>query len=90
MEVELLLRITAIVVAGGFLVQVINWSDIWTNIKSRFKRKEKEIVEEEVDFLEIVGLWHTLKDKCTLYGLEEAVEKLDEVFPLLNSEEKNV
>ena len=90
MEVELLLRITAIVIAGGLLAQVINWSDIWTNIKSRFKRKEKEAVEEEVDFLEIVGLWHTLKDKCTLYGLEEAVEKLDEVFPLLNSEEKNV
>lgn len=90
MEVEMLLRIAAVVVAGGFLVQVINWSDIWTNIKLRFKRKDKEVVEEEVDFLEIVSLWHTLKDKCTLYGLEEAVEKLDEVFPLLNSEEKNV
>ncbi len=90
MEVELLLRITAVVVAGGFLIQVINWSDIWTNIKSKFKRKPKPDTvpeKETVSFLETVESWHVLRHNCEINGLKEAIEKVDEVFPLLNTEE---
>ena len=41
---------------------------------------------EGVSFLEIVDSWHTLRSQCEAYGLTEAVEKIDEVFPLLNTE----
>mgnify|MGYP003119836739 CR=1 FL=1 len=89
METELLLRICAIIIAGGILLSTVSWIDILSKVKLWFKRSpvNKPSPEPETDFLEIVGLWHTLKDKCTIYGLDQAVEKLDEVFPLLNVEE---
>ena len=44
------------------------------------------------EFLEIVDLWYQLRNKCENYELPAALEKLDEVFPLLNDkiEVKNV
>lgn len=46
-----------------------------------------EPVCEEVTFLQIVDSWHTLRSQCEAYGLTEAVEKIDEVFPLLNDQD---
>jgi len=54
-----------------------------------FKNKKVVIEEDEVadkPFLDIVDLWYSLKEKCTEEGLDQAVEKLDEVFPLFNAE----
>lgn len=88
METETLLRFLAVIMAGGLLLSSIDYSPVLTYIKGLFKRTPVDNnKEEEVDFLEIVGLWHKLKDKCEVYGLDQAVEKLDEVFPLLNVEE---
>lgn len=39
---------------------------------------------KQEDFLEIVGLWYQLKEKCDAFNLEVASERLDQVFPLLN------
>ena len=51
-------------------------------------KKEVEIeISESVSFLTIVESWHVLRSQCEEYGLKEAVEKVDEVFPLLNTEE---
>lgn len=92
METETLLRIVALVVAAVLVLSYIDFSNIWNYVKSSlvFKRKPKEEIEPEVNFLEIVDLWYKLKDKCENYDLDKAVEKLDEVFPLLNEGDNDV
>jgi hypothetical protein len=90
MELEVLLRIVAVVLAGTLLLSTVDYGPIWLKVKSWFKRSPKpdvEITTEETSFLEIVESWHTLRKQCDVYGLNEAVEKIDEVFPLLNSED---
>ncbi len=91
MEVETLLRVVAVAVAGALLLSTVNYSGAWEKIKKFFARKPKNEVEieisESVSFLEIVESWHVLRSQCEEYGLKEAVEKVDEVFPLLNTEE---
>ena len=91
MEVETLLRVVAVAVAGALLLSTVNYSGAWEKIKKFFARKPKKEVEieisESVSFLEIVESWHVLRSQCEEYGLKEAVEKVDEVFPLLNTEE---
>tara|TARA_B100000085_G_scaffold71670_1_gene64246 strand:+ start:1403 stop:1687 length:285 start_codon:yes stop_codon:yes gene_type:complete len=90
MELEALLRIAAVVLAGALLLSTVDYGPIWSKVKSWFKRSPKpdvEITTEETSFLEIVESWHTLRHQCDIYGLSEAVEKIDEVFPLLNSED---
>ena len=90
----MILRVSAITVACVLLFSNISWSYVFTKIKnlfsfSFFKKNDPEIEEEEVadkPFLEIVDLWYSLKEKCTEEGLDQAVEKLDEVFPLFNAE----
>jgi len=31
--------------------------------------------------------WHILRNRCEQHDLKEAVNKIDEVFPLLNTED---
>ena len=90
METEVLLRVAALIVAGAILLSTVSWTYVWSKVKPwvTFKKTPAE-PELETNFLEIVGLWHTLKDKCVIYGLDSAVEKLDEVFPLLNEEDSS-
>ena len=40
-------------------------------------------VEEKDDLVEVVKKWDDLKDTCESLGLNEAVEKLNEIFPML-------
>jgi len=92
METEVLLRIIAIAIAGGILLSTVSWADVVSKLKTWFTRKPKpkvEITKDETSFLEIVESWHTLRHQCDSYGLTEAVEKIDEVFPLLNVEEED-
>jgi acid phosphatase class B len=46
--------------------------------------EKRNTASKQQDFLEIVGLWYELKDRCDRFDLKVASEKLDEVFPLLN------
>ena len=101
MDIDMLIRISAVALAAVLLISTVNfsyWIDKVKNL-SIFKRKPKpdtpevdETIDEavvEVDdnpFLEIVDPWYSLRGKCLEEGLESAVVKLDEVFPLFNSE----
>lgn len=96
MEPELMLRFAAVAVAILLLFVNIDLSSFLKRILSVFKFKNIEpstpIVNEkhtQVDFLKVLGLWYQLKNSCEAYGLKLAAEKLDEVFPLLNNEDKN-
>ena len=91
MDIDTLIRIVAILVAGCILLSTINYSNLWLKFTSLFsgwtQPKVEVEVPQEVKFLEIVDLWYQLKDSCDKYGLKEASDKLGEVFPLLNVEE---
>lgn len=93
MDIETVLRVSAIVIAGCILLSTINLlpyvGSVFSWLKKPFKRTVKPVVvvAEEIQFLEIVDLWYKLKDSCDKYGLKAATEKLGEVFPLLNEEE---
>ena len=89
MESEMLLRVVAVVIAGAILLSNFDYSSAITYLTSFFKWKKPDLtnVKKEVSFLEIVATWHKLRNQCEAYGLEEAVAKIDEVFPLLNVEE---
>lgn len=101
MEPEMMLRIAAVAIAAFLLVSTFDLSQYWNSLKKWFARKPKPVVvpvplddeEDEVvekPFLEIVDLWYSLKEKCSGEGLDQAVEKLDEVFPLFNAEDEDV
>jgi|AOAMet1_04_M0_20_1038515.scaffolds.fasta_scaffold44273_1 hypothetical protein len=94
LDTETLLRIVAVVIAASLLFSSINYSKIVTLVTDLIPmpKPKPEVVPtvpevEEVTFLEIVDSWHTLRNQCEAYGLTEAVEKIDEVFPLLNTED---
>jgi hypothetical protein len=40
-------------------------------------------VQEKDDLVEVVKKWDDLKETCAVLGLNEAVEKLNEIFPML-------
>lgn len=90
MEIEIVLRFAAVAIAAGIFLTGFNYSPFVKYIASFLSRKEKVIVNNNnkpVSFLEIVESWHVLRNQCEQYGLHEAVEKIDEVFPLLNTED---
>jgi hypothetical protein len=89
METEMMLRLIAIVVASGLLLSSFDYSLVTSYVKNLFKRTPRvaPATNKEVEFLDVVESWHTLKNQCKELGLEAALEKLDEVFPLLNMEE---
>lgn len=89
MEPETLLKIIAIIL--GLAILVVNFVDLnWLIDKLLTGKKDDHpetiVIEEKNDklFLNIVDLWYKLKDSCESYGLKNAADKLDEVFPLLN------
>lgn len=86
MEPEFLLRLLAVLVGVSILVFTLvdfNW------IVDKLLSRESNVVvphnkQNDKLFLHIVDLWYKLKESCESYGLHNASEKLDEVFPLLN------
>jgi len=105
MEPEIILRFAAVGIAALLLLTNFNLSEYWGAIKGWFKKRPKPIIAPvddkddkddedgvaEKPFLEIIDLWYSLREKCTEEGLDQAVEKLDEVFPLFNAgDEDNV
>tara|TARA_B100001559_G_C16335660_1_gene545621 strand:+ start:475 stop:747 length:273 start_codon:yes stop_codon:yes gene_type:complete len=90
MEPEVMIRYVALIIAALILVSNVDFISKIQYIKSLIPKRTPKIPEDNtvsVNFLEIVDLWHQLKESCDSYGLKEATNKLDEVFPLLNAEE---
>lgn len=89
METEVLLRVVAIVIAGAILLSNFDYSSVISYVKSLFIWNKPNVpdVKKEVSFLEIVATWHKLRNQCEAYELDDAIVKIDEVFPLLNTEE---
>jgi hypothetical protein len=87
MEPEMIFRTVAIVIAAGLLISNFNYVPNMSWLTNLFKKTSVVNPKSSVDFLDVVGSWHTLKSQCKELELTEASEKLDEVFPLLNEEE---
>lgn len=71
----------------GVLILLSNFIDFSYLISKLFFSKSNKVVSpstKQKDFLEIIGLWYQLKDRCDKFDLHVASQKLDEVFPLLN------
>jgi hypothetical protein len=93
MQIENILKIAALAI--GVLIILSNFVRVDSILaKILPKKKVVPLVEVTVDtkedekFLHIINLWYQLKDNCDAYGLQLAVEKLNEVFPLLNKTEE--
>ena len=90
METEMLLRVVAVVIAGAILLSNFDYSNLWQYLKSFVPKKNVIVIpknSKNVSFLKIVESWHVLRNECEAHGLKDAVNKIDEVFPLLNVEE---
>lgn len=81
MNIDTIARIVAMVAATVLILSNVNLSYLYSYFKNYMSREGDK-------FLEIVSLWHELRDKCQDANLVIAVKKLDETFPLLNQEEK--
>ena len=86
MEPEMIFRTIAILIAAVLLVSNFNYGPAIAWVKNLFKKTPEVNPKSSVNFLDVVGSWHTLKSQCKQLELTEASEKLDEVFPLLNEE----
>tara|TARA_B100001094_G_scaffold278669_1_gene288367 strand:- start:882 stop:1154 length:273 start_codon:yes stop_codon:yes gene_type:complete len=90
MDIEVLLRVVAIVIAASLLFVNFDIKPYLSYVRNLFKRKPRTTPEVQVasaSFIEVVETWHTLRNQCESLELKSAVEKIDEVFPLLNTEE---
>lgn len=91
METEMILRLVAITIAAALLLSNFDYSPVLSYVKNFLKRRKPEVIvvdnEETTDFLDVVESWNTLRNQCKELELVSALEKLDEVFPLLNVEE---
>lgn len=82
MEMSLYTRI-GLILAGVLLILFMNF-DLTYWISRLISKKDSEQLSEK-DFLKMINLWYKLKNMCNIAKFEEASEKLDEVFPLLNN-----
>jgi hypothetical protein len=92
MDIENILKITALVI--GSLILLSNFVKVDAILAKLLPKKNNkpvtpsmpEVVDNDDEkFLHIINLWYQLKESCDSYELKLAVEKLDEVFPLLNN-----
>lgn len=94
MQIETMLKIAALTI--GVILILSNFVKV-DSLLARIlpKKKVKPLVDnpaaekEDEKFLHIINLWYQLKENCNSYGLKLAVEKLDEVFPLLNNKKED-
>lgn len=88
MQIETILKIAALSI--GALILLSNFVHVDSLLAKILPKKKIQplaevVVDGQEDFLHIINLWYQLRDNCKSYDLEVAVEKLDEVFPLLNN-----
>jgi len=84
-----------IILGIGVLIVLssVDLSALFNKVKESFKSNPKVVpvtptppvspVQEKDDLVEVVKKWDDLKDTCESLGLNEAVEKLNEIFPML-------
>lgn len=92
MDTELILRFAAIAIAAFVVITGVKLTTAINFVKDLFKRKQKPVTTDKtkpVNFLDIVSSWHILRNQCEVYGLHDAVKKIDDVFPLLNGGEED-
>lgn len=92
MSIENILKVTALLLGGLILLSnFISIDSILAKLLPKKKIKPSDpinnVENNDEKFLHIINLWYQLKENCDLYGLKLAVEKLDEVFPLLNNKD---
>jgi hypothetical protein len=93
MSIDIVLRILAIVV-GLLLVASCYWVD-FNYLLAKMLLKKKPLAQKDTvvvvdngdQFLHIIDLWYKLRAQCVDAKLDSAIQKLDEVFPLLNKAE---
>lgn len=91
MSIETILKIAALVIGGIILLSnFISVDSILAKLLPKKKNKpvvpsDTSVNNDDEKFLHIINLWYQLKENCDSYGLKLAVDKLDEVFPLLNN-----
>lgn len=71
---------------SGFLI--VSWVISNPYFSSLFKSSQKEVVVSN-ELVEIVEQWSEFKEICKRNKLNEAVKKLDEIFPILINTENN-
>lgn len=86
MDLEMILKGVALVVAIGLLLSSIDFSYLLA--KLTIKKKSVNVpnipLPNGTEFIKTLELWYALKTSCDKNGLSAASEKMDEVFPLLN------
>ena len=65
------------------LYSLIPFSSLWGKVKKISKKKE--VSGEEFDLVVAVDKFEDLRQCLLVGGLDDAVEQLDAVFPLLNN-----
>jgi hypothetical protein len=88
MDIETILKIAALSIGALIILSnFVRFDSLFARLLP--KKKVPQVVvqdnKEDEKFLHIINLWYQLKDNCDSYGLQLAVDKLDEVFPLLNN-----
>lgn len=95
MDLETALKALALTVGGLLLLSnFVRFDSILAKLFPKNKKPIQPNVvnsSEDEEFLHIINLWYQLKESCEKYNLKLAVEKINEVFPLLNqkSEDNN-
>lgn len=88
MDLETILKLVALTIGGLLLVSnFVRVDSILAKLFPKNKKVQPQIVVESSEdeaFLHIINLWYQLKESCEKYNLQLAVDKIDEVFPLLN------
>ena len=89
-------QIIMLVIAAGLILSTF-WDDLQSLVKN-MKPKPKpnpspdqswiddiadHVVREKTNLMMIVACWENLRDKCEDAGLDQAVEELTHIWPLL-------
>ena len=88
MDIETILKIAALSIGALIILSnFVRFDSLFARLLPKKKVPQVVVQDDKEDekFLHIIILWYQLKDNCDSYGLQLAVEKLDEVFPLLNN-----
>ena len=83
-----------IILGVGLLIVLssVDFSSLFKAIKNSLPKQNpsiKPVINVEAvenskeDLVEVVKKWDDLKDTCESLGLKEAVDKLNEIFPML-------
>jgi hypothetical protein len=83
--IDLYVKIGLVLVGAVVLLfSLVDVRSLLTKLLFSGTAKKQPVVNKEEGFLEIIGLWYQLKNKCDEFHLNVASEELDKVFPLLN------